>query len=72
MNSCRKRDNHVNGKQTAQDFGWKPKRIVMNHNKLSFKLAFFFINLGVKILPREYRKKVFLNNCMCIKWIKVD
>jgi hypothetical protein len=23
MTSCRKRDNHVNGKQTAQSLGWR-------------------------------------------------
>lgn len=33
MSNCRTRNNHINGKQTAQDFGWKPKEIEIKDQK---------------------------------------
>lgn len=29
MKECRTRDNHVNEKLTAQDFGWRPEHKVL-------------------------------------------
>ena len=39
MSKCRVRDNHINDKQTAQDFGWKPKEHETEESKLAYALA---------------------------------
>lgn len=39
---------------------------------MKIKLAIWIINLGVKLLPDDYRCKVFINNCIATKIINLD
>lgn len=39
---------------------------------MKVKLAIWIINLGVKLLPDEYRNKIFIDNCIAIKIINLD
>ena len=38
--------------------------------KIRFKIAFFLINIGIKLLPEDYRDKKTLNNFMATNIIK--
>ena len=37
-----------------------------------FKISFFLINLGVNLLPVEFRTKAFINNIMSVNIINVN
>jgi hypothetical protein len=37
-----------------------------------FKISFFLINLGVKLLPIDFRTKAFINNLMSVNIITVN
>ena len=65
---CRARDNHINGKQTAQDLGWKPKDPVAM--TLRVKVALFFINTGIKFIPKSILSETLLHNFVSVGWIK--
>ncbi|AUR94280.1 hypothetical protein NVP1193O_149 [Vibrio phage 1.193.O._10N.286.52.C6] len=39
---------------------------------LQNRLAFFFINLGVKCLPKEYQNYTFIKNCIMTNKIKLE
>ena len=43
----------------------------IEHMASRFKLSFFLINLGIRLLPKEYRTKCFINNIMATNIIKV-
>ena len=39
---------------------------------IRFKIAFFLINIGIKLLPEDYRDKKTLNNFMATNIIKAE
>ncbi len=38
---------------------------------MKIKLAFWFINYGISLLPQELSNKNFINNCIVTRKIKV-
>ena len=40
--------------------------------KIRFKIAFFLINIGIKLLPKGYKDKKTINNFMATNVIKVE
>jgi hypothetical protein len=44
----------------------------IKHTKVKFKISFFLINLGIKLLPANFRTKEFINNIMSVNIITVN
>lgn len=36
------------------------------------KIAIFIINVGIQLLPKEFRNRTFIRNCMATQIIKVN
>ena len=41
-------------------------------NVYRFRLSMFIINIGVSLLPDDWRNKTYINNCIHCKKIKVE
>lgn len=39
---------------------------------MKVKIAIFFINLGIKLLPDNFKNKIFIDNCIATKIIKLE
>lgn len=39
---------------------------------MKYRFQFFLINLGIKLLPKEFRNKEFIDNCIFCNYIKLE
>jgi len=39
---------------------------------MRIKIAIWFINIGISILPKEFKDEVFIRNCMATNIIRIN